>query len=725
MNKTLHIILLIFFNSVCFAQNKFEAFIKDKATSEILIGATARVNGTTNGSTADVNGKIEITNIPNGKYEIIFSSIGHHKVEMVFNFPVADNLQGQIIYLSAKSEELEEVTITSSTRSSRVIDDIPTRIETIAAGELEEQSIMQPGSIKMMLTESTGMQTQQTSQVSGSASIRIQGLDGKYTQLLQDGLPLYSGFASGLSILQIPPLNLKRVEIIKGSSSTLYGGGAIAGLINLITKEPTNKKEISFLVNGNQTNALDVSSFYSEKYKKTGMTVYTSGNFQKAYDNNNDGFADIPEFTRFTFNPKFFYYPNPRTTLSIGLNTGIEKRTGGDLKAIRYENDPIHNYYESNNSNRYSSQTKFEKNFSNKNILTFKNSIGYFNRKIERNNYVFEGAQLASFSEVNYLIPKEKSEWNLGLNYVTDNFQQINQTANKLDYFNSAFGVFGQNNCSVSEKLKIESGLRIDITNRQKVFILPRLSFLYKINQKLSSRVGGGLGYKMPTIFSEDAETKAFKNILPLDFSKLNAEKSYGFNADINYKTTITEDISLSVNQMFFFTAIQNPLILNQIPLIVTSSFENVNGNIQTKGFETNVKLRFDDISFYLGYTYIDAIRKFNNVNYINPLTAKHRINGNIMYELNEKLRIAFEMFYVGQQYLNNGEKTRDYFVMGISGEYKFKYFSLFANLENFLDARQSRWEAMYTGTIQDPQFRDVYTPTDGVIINGGFKLNL
>ena len=584
---------------------------------------------------------------------------------------------------------------------------------------------MQPGNIKMLLTESTGIQTQQTSQVSGSASIRIQGLDGKYTQLLQDGFPLYSGFASGLSILQIPPLNLKRVEVIKGSTSTLYGGGAIAGLINLITKEPTAKRELSALVNANQSAALDISTFYAEKYKKTGLTIYAAGNFQKIYDNNKDGFSDIPEFNRYTINPKFFYYPNDKTTLSIGLSAGFEKRIGGDIKAINNSADPAHIFYERNSSNRYSSQTKYDKTFLNKAVLTIKNSIGYFNRKIERPTYGFEGQQVATFSEANYLIPNEKAEWNIGLNYITDNFKQVNTSVNKLDYYNAAFGIFAQNNLTVSKKIAVESGLRIDIANRSKIFALPRLSLLYKINSKLTSRIGGGLGYKLPTIFSEDAEEKAFQNILPLDFTKINPEKSYGLNADLNYKTSLFDKVFISINQMFFYTIIQKPLILNQISSTRNFEFINANGNIETKGFETNAKLRYKDISCYIGYTYIDAKRNFNNSTYTNPLTSKHRINANLMYEWEERLRIAYEVFYVGQQYLSSGERVRDYWVMGVSGEYKFKHISLFLNLENFLDTRQSRWEPMYSGNIQNPQFREVYTPTDGIIFNGGFKLNL
>lgn len=722
MRFILSLLFLIGCGSNLFAQNTFKAIIKNEKTQEPIANVSVFVINSQKTTSSDENGNVTIENIPNGKQTIEFNLIGYRKKEINVNFPQKETTA---VFLEPTAEELQEVIVTSSTRSSRTIKNIPTRIETIVSGELEEKSSMQPGNIKMMLTESTGIQTQQTSQVSGNASIRIQGLDGKYTQLLQDGFPLYSGFASGLSILQIPPLNLKRVEVIKGSTSTLYGGGAIAGLINLITKEPIEKREISFLANINQTQALDFSGFYAEKYKKAGLTIFTANNSQRAYDTNTDGFSDIPEFNRFTFNPKFFYYPNQKTTFSLGLNTGFEKRIGGDMVVINDKSNSINTFFEQNNSNRYSTQAKFETIFNNKNILTIKNSVGYFNRRIERQTYNFEGKQIATFSEVNYLIPNEKSEWNLGTTLVSDNFKQTNLVVNKLDYSNTAFGVFAQNNLNVTEKFILESGLRLDFTNRNDVFVLPRISLLYKINEKLSSRFGGGLGYKTPTVFSEETEEKAFQNINSLDFSKVNPEKSYGLNADINYKTAIFDDVSFAINQMFFYTTIKSPLVLNTIPFSTNLAFENANGNIETKGFETNVKLRYQDISSYIGYTYIDAKRNFNKTSSINPLTAKHRLNANLMYEWEEKLRLAYEVFYVGRQNLSNSERVKDYWVMGVSGEYKFKYFSLFLNLENFLDSRQSRFENMFSGTIQNPQFREVYSPTDGFILNGGIKARL
>jgi len=242
MNKIFLFPLALFSITSAFSQSTFKAVIKDNETKEPLSGATAVIQGTTNGASADINGFIEIKNIPDGKQVIVFSFIGYNQRTDTIDFPLRQTGTTEI-FLTASSKEMEEVVV-SATRSSRTIDDIPTRIETITASELDEKANMQPANVKMVLTESTGIQTQQTSATSGNASIRIQGLDGKYTQLLKDGFPLYSGFSGGLSIIQVPPLDLKRVEVIKGASSTLYGAGAIAGLINFVTKVPTEKKEL-------------------------------------------------------------------------------------------------------------------------------------------------------------------------------------------------------------------------------------------------------------------------------------------------------------------------------------------------------------------------------------------------------------------------------------------------------------------------------------------------
>lgn len=722
MKKIIIVLLLAPF--ICIAQNTFKAVLKDSDEKEPLIGATAHLLNTGNGASSDVNGYIEIRDIPSGIQVIEFRSLGYETRLDTLIFPLKkDDIME--IFLKPQGEELEEI-IVSSTRSSRVIYDSPTRIETVVGEELEEKAVSQPGNIKMILTESTGVQTQQTSAGSANTSIRIQGLDGKYTQLLKDGFPLYSGFSGGLSIMQITPLDLKQVEIIKGSTSTLYGGGAIAGLINLITKSPEDKKELIFLANGNQTKAGDLSTFYSQKFKKAGITLFASRNAQKAYDLNKDGFSDIPEQTRYNLNPKLFFYLSPKSLLSFGVNATIEDRRGGDMKVIEGAIDSVHSYFETNGSKRYSTQTKFETRLGNNVLLTLKNTIGYFDRKLTRSNYLFSGNQVSSFSEASLLIPKERSEWIAGINVWSDLFKERNENYLPLNSSQLIGGFFIQNNRKVNQKIVMDNGMRIDFTNRNNLFFLPRVGVMYKFSDKVTSRLGGGLGYKTPSVFSEEAESRGFQNIQPLDYSNVKPENSVGGNFDVNYKTPLSEEISLSFNQLFFYTRLINPVILSSSVLPNgNNEFMNANGYMDSKGIETNVKVRWDELALYTGYTYTDVRIRYNGINKLNPLTAKHRIYTTLMYEIEEKLRAGYELFYVGQQQLSNGENRPGYWVMGISAEVMWEHFSVFANAENFLNQAQQHYESMYAGTIQNPQFKEIWAPTDGFIFNAGIKIKI
>ena len=303
MKKLTVLIAVLLITAVASAQNTFKAIIKDAATRQSLPGATATITGTSIGSAADTSGLVILTNIPNGRQVISFTFMGFEARRDTVTFPLSQN-EPMLILMQAKEEgdELEAVVV-SATRSSRTIANIPTRVEVISNDELDEKGNMKPGDIRMLLAESTGIQTQQTSATSGNSSIRIQGLDGKYTQIIRDGFPLYSGFSGGLGLLQIAPLDLKQVEVIKGSSSTLYGGGAIAGLVNLVSKTPSHEPRLDLLLNGTSALGLDASAFYSQKFVKTGVTVYAAYNHGSPYDPANIGLSAIPRFNRYTLNP--------------------------------------------------------------------------------------------------------------------------------------------------------------------------------------------------------------------------------------------------------------------------------------------------------------------------------------------------------------------------------------------------------------------------------------
>lgn len=704
------------------SQNIFKAIIKDNESKDILIGVNATLNKTTNGASSDENGIITILNIPDGEQHITFSYLGYETKTKSFLFPLPTTNPIEI-FLEPDEEMLEEVVI-SSTRGTRTIQNIPTRVEFISSEELGEKGSMKPGDIRMLLNESTGIITQQTSATSGNAAIRIQGLDGRYTQILKDGFPVFAGAASGLGLLQTPPLDLKQVEIIKGATSTLYGGGAIAGLVNLISKTPEEKKDLSLHFNGTSGKGLDVSGFYGQRFDKIGTTIFASYNKNWAYAPSNTDFTAIPQYDRYVLNPKLVLYFTENTQMSIGLNTMFENRLGGDIQYIKSKGGDVHSYFEKNKTQRHSTQLTFKHKFNEKNRLDLKNSVTYFKRNISIPDYSFEGTQISTFSELSYIHTTPKSEWVAGLNLWTDKFNEKKLTDFQLrNYDQAIMGAFIQNNWKTTKWLNLETGLRTDYVPNYGVAVLPRISAHFKITDKFSSRLGGGFGYKAPTIFTEDSERLQYQCVLPIDKNKNKLERSYGVNIDFNYVTSFCEgDITFSVNQLFFYTYLDNPLLLQSAENGLYR-LNNITGNIDTKGGETNVKIGYKDFHLYLGYTFTDTHTTENSVKYENILTPKHRLNGILMYEVEDKWKIGLEAYYFSPQKLSEGLKGKQYVVCGFMIEKIWERFSIYANFENFTDRRQTRFDTIYTGSISNPVFRDIYAPLDGFVMNGGIKL--
>src|SRR6185436_13428896 len=159
--------------------------------------------------------------------------------------------------------EIEETVVVTATRSDRRIQDEPLRVEVIDREEIEEKALMTPGSVAMLLGETTGLRVQITGPSIGAANVRIQGLRGRYSQMLADGLPLYGAQGDSLSMLQVPPLDLGQVEIIKGVASALYGAAALGGVINLVSRGP-HETESRFLVNATSQSGRDVAAYHAQ-----------------------------------------------------------------------------------------------------------------------------------------------------------------------------------------------------------------------------------------------------------------------------------------------------------------------------------------------------------------------------------------------------------------------------------------------------------------------------
>jgi len=718
-NRTILIILMLLVSALTFSQNIFKATLKDEESKEPLIFANVVVEDTNIGASTDSAGFVILKNIPDGKQTIVFSYVGYRKREKSFVFPL-EQASPIVIYLE-KDEDMGEVVV-YSTRTSNRIKEIPTRIEVLGNEEVVEETGISPGNISKLLGETSGIMVQHTSAVSGNVSFRIQGLPGKYTQLIQDGFPMYSGFSSGLSLLQIPPLNLQQVEIIKGSASTLYGGDAVAGIVNLISKRPDDKPELSVLLNQTTLNGRDISSFYSDSKGKLGITLLASINTHQAKDVSGNGFSDVPEYQRAVINPTVYYNINKNNDLTVGLYSTIEDRLGGDMFAIDDKPADQHSFFEQNKTRRLNGRLKFVHKTKSGNVLSLKTSVGNFNRKFKTNTNIFSGIQNDVYSELSYLFKSEKHNWVSGLNYYLDDFNEKDTTT--LSYNYQTIGIFSQDNYEITDRLFLEPGIRYDYNFRYGSFFLPRLAVMYHFTDNFFGRLSGGFGYKLPTPFTDEAERTRYQDVRPLN--DLIPEKSTGLNLDINFKTPLFDEVFLNFNQAFFITEIRNPVIANPVLLeqqIVL--YENASGNISSRGFNSNLRLSLDELVLYVDYTWQNAMKKYDGNKQL-ELTPKNRLTTTLAYEDEEEgWKAGLEAFYFGNQFVEDGTKTPDYWLLGASVQKRFGHLTVALNVENILDVRQTRYENIVSGDLNNPVFNEIYAPLDGIVGNVVLKFDL
>jgi outer membrane receptor for ferrienterochelin and colicins len=737
--KKLFTIICIALTVITNAQNTFTAKVMDSENEEALIGASLTLKGTINGVSTDVNGLAILKNIPNGEQIISISFIGYEEEYLRLKFPI-ESAKVHSILLNPSDTEIGEI-IVEATRGNRTVANLPTRTE-VLTDEIDEAASMEPSKISHLITHSTGIQVQTTAAGSNGAVVRIQGLNGRYTQMLKDGFPLYGGFSGSLDILQIPPLDLRQVEFVKGSASTLYGGGAIAGIVNLLTKK-AKKDETLLHINLSHIGAKDFNVFNAKRFGKWGFTNLASMHIHNPYSADKGGFSDIAQVSKFNFNPKLFYNPNKKTDFYFGATISKENRKGGSMGRIYNKNHstsffPTPYFLDEQESSRFTTQFSANYKLSNNNTITLKNSFSSFDRYINIDENIlgtstkFGGNQFNSFTELNLNINKQKQNINIGLNALSDQFTEDYFLEEKLrNQEHQTLGMYINHLWDVSDKFALESGLRTDkveastlnTENGGQSFILPKVSALYKMTPELSIRLGGGMGYRMPSLFSEEAEPYGYKNVQAVNFNNLVAEESYGTNIDFKYQSTFgTDNVLLSLNQMFFYNVIDNPITLNESNSS-NQFYEQTNDSLLSKGYESQIKLTVDKFTWFLGYTYTDAYLENGENKDGLTLTPKHSIKGDLLFVVDNKWRIGWDYDYKSGQFLNNGHKTKSLFTTGVIVERTVDNFVIFLNAENFTDVRQSIVGDVLTNG--SPQFTEVWAPLDGYFFNAGLKIKL
>ncbi len=716
-----HILSLVFLvaslQSLSAQNSTLSGYIRDEKSQEALTGATVFVTANQRGTAADENGFYSLE-LPTGDSVALQISFVGYKIRSQ-KIKIKEKMV--LDFLLSPESELEEVTV-SAVRTNARIEDIATRVEVLGLEEVTEENGVKPGNIMSLLGDIAGIQMQQVSASSGNTLARIQGLNGRYTQLLKDGMPLFGGLSGSFGILQIPPLDLKQIEIIKGSVSTLYGGDAIGGIINLVSKDPNKERELTFTANQSTLLETNVNGYFSKKYEKIGVTFFVGQTFQKQGDVDKDGLSDVPKVGSTVIHPKVVFYLNPQSTLTLNYTATFDRRKGGNMAYFPAENNNTL-FHVDNKIQRHSADAKYFYEFSKKENLTVKASNSQVSQTVGTREYTFDASQSIYYSEISYFKQLEKMNFVTGININGDIFKNRNPALLAAPaYTFQTLGAFFQHSWNPIEKLTVESGFRLDYHSLYGFLPLPRLSLMYKFNPQVTARINGGLGYKVPTAVNYlDLE----RNLTQFGgaYKRLEVEKSQGINADINFQKLFSNRLSLTFNQSFFFTRLNRPVVEKSGDLY--RFLVNEDKSLQTSGLQSYLRMKYEAYELYLGYVFTDVQQKFD-INYSRPpVTPRHNFSTTMFYELNESFRIGLESSLIAGQLDENYQPTKDYFLMAAMAQYNFRNLTFVLNGENLLDVRQSKFGKIYEGTVNNPYFLKLYAPIDGRVINFSVRIKL
>ncbi|GAB4027765.1 TonB-dependent receptor [Spirosoma gilvum] len=705
--------------------------VEDSLTHDPIIGATIRTPSPIKpvvGAVTDAKGIATMPALPASVTALTVSAVGYETA----SFPFTAGSDTLVFQLHSQEESLDEVTVTSTRTNSR-IEDLPIKVEVLGQEDMDEESAVVPGNVSSILGDISIIHVQRTSAVNGNQAIRMQGLDPKYTQILRDGLPLYEGFSGNLGVLQIPPLDLKQIEVVKGSVSTLYGGGAIGGMINIVSKSPTSETpEFTALLNRSNLKETNLNAYYSQRYGKTGLTLFTGYTNQQAVDVTGDGYTDSPQIKQFNFHPKFFWNPSDHTRLNLGYAFTTEHREGGYLPAFDVSGPP--GYKNITDLQRHTIDFDASHSPSETNSLTVKGALSTFNRQNTDYQKLSDGKQSSVYLEANDLVRFGKNQLIVGANLTVEAFRKNPDSTRLVDYTYNTVGAFIQDDYQVSEKVALQAGLRFDHHNTFGNFLLPRLSVKIKPSDPWTVRLSVGTGYKTPNLFVNQTPGQLgvsliFPRLLPIDVNAVKAERSIGTNVDIAYSKTFESGFSIQVDQAFYYTYVNSPVVSAfasvSSNLGAYTQLINAPYNLFSVGTDTYVRLEYKAYELYFGYNHTLARRDGPTDNSYLPLAPQDKFSTTVAWE-NEHFRFGIESSYVGTQYLYNNEKVRNYWFFAGAAEYHYNdHWRLVLNAENLFNIKQANYETVVTGPVNQPTFRPVWAPLEGRIVNVALKYTL
>jgi outer membrane receptor for ferrienterochelin and colicins len=621
------------------------------------------------------------------------------------------------IDLETQSSLEEHVTV-AATRTDRGIDDEPIRVEVLDQEEIDEKLMMTPGDIVMMLNEMGGLRAQATSPSLGAASVRIQGMRGRYTRFLSDGLPLFGEQAGSFGIMQIPPIDLGQVEVIKGVASSLYGAGAMGGVVNLVSRRPSSTTERQLLFNRSTRGATDAAFWFSAPLSdRWGLTLLGSANGQTRDDVDADGWADLPKYSRGIGRPRLFWDNKAGRSFFATAGLTWEDRTGGTMPGatLPVSRQP---YVEGLETRRFDVGTSFQALVGGAYVISARASATHqrqhhrFGEQVERDRHD------TTFAELTLRRSIGRHTLVGGAAVERDAFRPIDLP--RFAYTFTVPGAFVQDDVDLTRWLSLSAGARLDGHSEYGVFVSPRVSGLLRFGA-WTSRLSYGTGFSAPTPLLEETEAAGLSRLTIA--APLTAEHGRSRSFDISRSAG-----ALSTTLTVFGSTVSNPLEVERADRFTLANRQFPTTNT---GLEALAIYKLQALSIVANYAYVRAREGEDSGRVDVPLTPRHSvgIDGMWTWAGGRDGRLGIEWFYTGVQRLDANpyrDVSRPYNVFGVLVERRVWRARLFINGENLTDVRQTRWDPIVRPSrgVDGRWTVDGWAPLDGRTINGGVRFS-
>ena len=595
------------------------------------------------GTSSDENGFYTLKNIPKDTYTLLVSSIGFKTKAIKITIKNTTTITKNITLL--EDDSLDEIVISGTLRPvSKTNSPVPVEVYSEAFFRKNPTP-----SVFESLQNVNGVRPQLNCSVCNTGDIHINGLEGPYTFVLIDGMPIVSGLSTVYGLTGIPQALIERVEIVKGPASTLYGSEAVGGIINVITKKPTNAPFLStdtFASSWGEVN-LDVGLRYNASKKVEGLLGINYFNFQNRIDNNNDNFTDMTLQNRISIFNKVNIKRKSNKVFTIAGRYVYEDRWGGELDWEREFRGGNQIYGESIYTNRWETFGTYE--LPTTENLSFQFSANGHYQDSFYGETSYDAEQLIGFGQLVYSKQLgKKHDLLLGAAY-RYTFYDDNTFAtladNGVDNSPSIIhlpGVFAQDEISLTDRKKLLLGVRWDHNSIHGNIFSPRINYKWNSKNKANIvRLSAGNGFRVANVFTEDHAALTGAREVEFD-GDLDPETSW--NANVNYVKKInTENSFITLDASAFYTYFNNRILPDYETDPNKIIYANLDGHSVSQGVSLNADILFTNgLAINAGATLMEVSVTEDNVKRQQLLTESFSGVWSVSYRFNNNFTIDY-----------------------------------------------------------------------------------